>query len=678
MWFNHELMNDVLNFIQDYIPKVSLIDFIEILILIFVLYKILLLIQNTKAWIFLKGVIVLLGVYIISDIVGFHAIKIIFEGLFNVLIILLIVVFQQELKKMLGEIGKKGNQIFKIKFGKKEKEYEKLLEDKEIDAICSAIKDMSAVKTGALILIERDLPLKEYSDTGIKVDSTITAEMLVQIFEKNTPLHDGAVIINNNRIESATCYLPLSNNEKINKTLGTRHRAAIGITEVTDTIAIVVSEETGKISICRNGRIVHGVTVESVRKQLKEIQTTKIEIKSKDSLKKNWKTKIISCFAALAIWMVLINSVDPTITKTVDNVSVTVLNSNVITDTGMSYQVISGDNISVTLKGKKSVIDNINSNSISAYADISNLSITNATEIITSCSIDNVEVSPNTKMMKISIEDTKEVDYDVDIEKIGTLQSNNYISSIELDKPSIKISGPISKIDIIGSIVAKVNISNVSDGDIVEITPIIYDKNGNEMDLDDLALDTKTLKATIHMYETKTVPLTVSVYNTNEFGEIMSYSYEKDDITVAANEETLTNTNGIFIEIPLNIDESVQTSEFMKVINITDFLPKNLYLAESDNKLNINISYEKYIEKNIEINTSDITFEGKNKKYDYSIDDTINIKIKGREAVISNLIINPTINVADKKPGTYNMDILIDSKYVVGEYKASVTITEGD
>lgn len=678
MWFNHELMNEVLNFIQDYIPKVSLIDFIEILILIFVLYKILLLIQNTKAWIFLKGVIVLLGVYIISDIVGFHAIKIIFEGLFNVLIILLIVVFQQELKKMLGEIGKKGNQIFKIKFGKKEKEYEKLLEDKEIDAICSAIKDMSAVKTGALILIERDLPLKEYSDTGIKVDSTITAEMLVQIFEKNTPLHDGAVIINNNRIESATCYLPLSNNEKINKTLGTRHRAAIGITEVTDTIAIVVSEETGKISICRNGRIVHGVTVESVRKQLKEIQTTKIEIKSKDSLKKNWKTKIISCFAALAIWMVLINSVDPTITKTVDNVSVTVLNSNVITDTGMSYQVISGDNISVTLKGKKSVIDNINSNSISAYADISNLSITNATEIITSCSIDNVEVSPNTKMMKISIEDTKEVDYDVDIEKIGTLQSNNYISSIELDKPSIKISGPISKIDIIGSIVAKVNISNVSDGDIVEITPIIYDKNGNEMDLDDLALDTKTLKATIHMYETKTVPLTVSVYNTNEFGEIMSYSYEKDDITVAANEETLTNTNGIFIEIPLNIDESVQTSEFMKVINITDFLPKNLYLAESDNKLNINISYEKYIEKNIEINTSDITFEGKSKKYDYSIDDTINIKIKGREAVISNLIINPTINVADKKPGTYNMDILIDSKYVVGEYKASVTITEGD
>lgn len=678
MWFNHELMNEVLNFIQDYIPKVSLIDFIEILILIFVLYKILLLIQNTKAWIFLKGVIVLLGVYIISDIVGFHAIKIIFEGLFNVLIILLIVVFQQELKKMLGEIGKKGNQIFKIKFGKKEKEYEKLLEDKEIDAICSAIKDMSAVKTGALILIERDLPLKEYSDTGIKVDSTITAEMLVQIFEKNTPLHDGAVIINNNRIESATCYLPLSNNEKINKTLGTRHRAAIGITEVTDTIAIVVSEETGKISICRNGRIVHGVTVESVRKQLKEIQTTKIEIKSKDSLKKNWKTKIISCFAALAIWMVLINSVDPTITRTVDNVSVTVLNSNVITDTGMSYQVISGDNISVTLKGKKSVIDNINSNSISAYADISNLSITNATEIITSCSIDNVEVSPNTKMMKISIEDTKEVDYDVDIEKIGTLQSNNYISSIELDKPSIKISGPISKIDIIGSIVAKVNISNVSDGDIVEITPIIYDKNGNEMDLDDLALDTKTLKATIHMYETKTVPLTVSVYNTNEFGEIMSYSYEKDDITVAANEETLTNTNGIFIEIPLNIDESVQTSEFMKVINITDFLPKNLYLAESDNKLNINISYEKYIEKNIEINTSDITFEGKSKKYDYSIDDTINIKIKGREAVISNLIINPTINVADKKPGTYNMDILIDSKYVVGEYKASVTITEGD
>ena len=669
-------MYDCLNIIKNYIPKIGIIDFIEIIILIFVLYKILLLIQNTKAWIFLKGVIFLFAVYIVSDIVGFHVIKIIFQGLFNVLLILLIVVFQQELKKMLGEIGKKGNQIFKLKIGKKEKEYQKLLEDKEIDAICEAANDMAKVKTGALILIERDLPLKEYSDTGIKVDSTITSEMLVQIFEKNTPLHDGAVIINNNRIESATCYLPLSHNDKINKTLGTRHRAAIGITEVTDTIAIVVSEETGKISICKNGQIYHDVSVESLRKQLKDIQKTNIEIKPKDSFKKNWKTKIISCLGALAVWIVLINSVDPTITKTVDDVSVTVVNPNVITDSGMSYQIISGDNISVTLKGKKSIIDDINPNSISAYADISNLSITNATEIVASCPVADVEVTPNTKMMKISIEDTKEVDFDVDIKKTGTLQSNNYISSIELDKPSLKISGPISEIDIIGSVIAEIDISNVSDKDVVPVTPIIYDKNGNIMDTKDLTIDADTINATINMYETKIVPLTVSIYNTNDFGEIISYSYEKDEIVVAANQDILNSTNGIFVEVPLNIDESVQTSDFMKVINLSDFLPKNLYLAETENKLNINISYEKYIERYIEINTDDVTFEGKHKKYSYSLDNPITIKLKGRKDAIENISVSPIVDVTDKKAGTYNLDVSVDSKYVVGTYKASVSIVE--
>ena len=199
-------MDKIITVISNYIPKIGILDFVEILIMIFVLYKILILIKNTRAWIFLKGILMLISFYILSDILGFNAIKIIFQSLFSVVLILLIVVFQQELKKMLGEIGKKGN-LLHFKF-KKEKQYQKLISDKNINEIVSAVDDMAKVKTGALILIERDLPLKEYSDTGIKVNADISKQMLVQIFEKNTPLHDGAVIINNDKIESATCYLP--------------------------------------------------------------------------------------------------------------------------------------------------------------------------------------------------------------------------------------------------------------------------------------------------------------------------------------------------------------------------------------------------------------------------------------------------------------------------------------
>lgn len=665
-------MENIISTISNYIPKIGIVDFIEILIMVFVLYKILVLIKNTKAWIFLKGILILIGFYIFSDILGFHAIKMIFESLFSAILILLIVVFQQELKKILGEIGKKGNILqFKLK---KEKQYEKLISDEHIDAIVAAVDDMSKVKTGALILIERDLPLKEYSDTGIKVNADISKQMLIQIFEKNTPLHDGAVIINNDEIESATCYLPLSHNEKINKSLGTRHRAAIGISEVSDCFTIVVSEETGKISTVLNGKLSHGITLEELRKQLEDIQSTKMEIKSRDSIKKNWKIKIFSAIAAFALWVVLINSTDPVIQKTISNVNVSVINENKITDEGMSYQIIDGENIDVTVSGKKSIIDNISQDNISAYADFNDLSITNATEIIANCNVDGVDVTPKQKMMNISIEDTKEVDYDITINQIGTLSSNNYINSIELDKKSIKISGPISKIDVIGNVVANVDITNTEDNSIIETTPIIYDKNGQEMDTSDLTMNIEKLNATIHMYKTKVVPLTISLENKGYNGEIVSYDYDKEEITIAADDLTLDTIDGIFVEIPIDIDSSVKTSDFIKIINLNDFLQKGVYLAEKDNKLSINVSYEQYIEKNIDILPESIEIVGQSRKYTYSILEPITVKIKGLAKDIENIQLTSFVDVSDKKAGTYTVDLQIDSKNVVGTYKATIEI----
>lgn len=665
-------MKDFLTLILNYIPKIGIFDLIEITIMIFVLYEILVLIKNTKAWIFLKGIIMLTTFYIISDILSFNAIKMIFQGLFSAILILLIVVFQQELKKLLGEIGKRGN-IIQFKF-KKEKEYDKIISDENIKNIVSAVESMSKVKTGALILIEKDLPLKEYSETGIKIDSNISEQMLIQIFEKNTPLHDGAIIINNDKIESATCYLPLSNSDKINKSLGTRHRAGIGISEVTDCFVIIISEETGKISSVSNGKINYDISPKFLEKQLNELQQTNIQIKKKNVFKHNIKYKIASIVGAFFLWIVLINSSDPTITKTITNVNVSVKNENIITDSGMSYQILDGDTVDISVSGKKSLIDDITEKNITAYTDLANLSITDATEIITECNIYGITSSPKTKMMRISVEDTKEVDYDIEIKQEGNLNTDNYISSIELDNNNIKISGPISKIDVIGSVVAPLNISNVSDMGVVLTKPIIYDKNGEEMDVDDLNVSIDSIKATIHMYETKQVPLTIAIDSQNDNGEIVSYSYNKDFITIAADESSLDTTTGVFMEIPIKIDESVKTSSFVKVINLNDFIPEGIYLAESNNKLNIDISYEEYTEKEITINTDDIIFENTSSKYDYSLKEPLIIKAKGLSKDIENISINPSIDVNNIKEGTSNLDVIIDNEFVKDSYKAVVEV----
>jgi YbbR domain-containing protein len=292
------------------------------------------------------------------------------------------------------------------------------------------------------------------------------------------------------------------------------------------------------------------------------------------------------------------------------------------------------------------------------------------------CDISGITAESKNKMLSVSIEDTKEVDYDVAVEQTGTLNSNNYISSIDLDKTSIKISGSISKIDIIGNVIAYVDITDAYNGKKITVTPTILDKNGNEMDLSNFTLDVEELTATVHMYKTKTVPLTISVQNTNDSGEITSYSYDKSEIIIAADDDTLEETSGIFIEIPVTIEEDINTSDFIKVVSLKELLPQGVYMAENDSKLSIEISYEKYEERTIELTNDDVIFVNKDGDYQYSLEDPIKVKIRGKSAQLDELSLKGIIDVEEKTDGTYNFDVELDSKYVVGNYKAVVLVEE--
>lgn len=270
------------------LPDISFspIDFIEILIIAFLFYHILLWIKSTKAWNLFKGIIVILLFVLVSAIFQMNTILWLAERTLNAGLIALVIIFQPELRKALENLGEKNffGKIFNFS-----KSDECKFSDRTIEELIKACYAMGKVRTGALIVIEDEILLNEYIRTGIDIDAILSSQLLINIFEKNTPLHDGAVIVRGDRVVSATCYLPLSDSLSLSKNLGTRHRAAVGVSEVSDSLTIVVSEETGKVSIASKGQIYHGIDADFLREKLQYLQNRNHEVTKLELLKRRFR-----------------------------------------------------------------------------------------------------------------------------------------------------------------------------------------------------------------------------------------------------------------------------------------------------------------------------------------------------------------------------------------------------
>ena len=250
--------------------KVTATDVVEILIITVLFYHVLVWIKDTRAWMLFKGIIVILVFILVAAVFQMNTILWLASKTVNVAVIALAVIFQPELRKALDQLGRKKFVSALFEFGLQQDTGR--FSDKTINELVKASFEMGKVKTGALIVVEQDIMLTEYERTGIDLDSILTSQLLINIFEKNTPLHDGAIIVRGDRVVSATCYLPLSDSMSISKELGTRHRAAIGISEVSDSLTIIVSEETGAVSVAKGGKIYRELTQDGLREQLKIIQ----------------------------------------------------------------------------------------------------------------------------------------------------------------------------------------------------------------------------------------------------------------------------------------------------------------------------------------------------------------------------------------------------------------------
>lgn len=263
-------------------------DVAEILIIAVLLYYTLVWMKTTRAWILLKGLIVILVFLLLAYFFRMTTILWMAQNVLGFAVTALIVVLQPELRKALEELGKKNIISSVLPFDNSHRVNEEFSE-KTINEITKACVEMGKVRTGALIVIEQKVSLRDYERTGIDVDGIVTSQLLINIFEHNTPLHDGAVIIQGNRVVSATCYLPLSDNLGLSKELGTRHRAGVGISEITDSITIIVSEETGKVSVAYEGKLVRNVDADKLRSMLIAIQNKTPE---EEKQRKGWKGRL--------------------------------------------------------------------------------------------------------------------------------------------------------------------------------------------------------------------------------------------------------------------------------------------------------------------------------------------------------------------------------------------------
>lgn len=260
-----------------YFPKIQITDILEIIIISFLLYQIICWFKKSRAWTLFKGIAVLALCWLFAAIFDLNTILWIFRNTISVGIIAIIIIFQPELRKALEQLGKQ-NFISSL-FDSGSNDRKERFSAKTTNELVKAVYEMSKNKTGALIVIEQNVGLGDYERTGIPIDAVISSQLLVNIFEHNTPLHDGAVIMRNNRIVAATCYLPLSDSMEINKELGTRHRAGIGISEVSDSMTIIVSEETGDVSVAVGGELFRGLDADNLKKKLSYIQNKSLDVK---------------------------------------------------------------------------------------------------------------------------------------------------------------------------------------------------------------------------------------------------------------------------------------------------------------------------------------------------------------------------------------------------------------
>lgn len=652
--------------------EVKFIDAMQILILALALYYLSKSLYKTRAWILAKGLAIIGAVYFVICLTEMTVLRILMEGLFSTLMIAIIIMLQPELQRIVELIGKRRFTDIKSLIVKKP-EVATWYSEKTIYEIATACEAMGKVQTGALIVLERGIPLTEYVESGIEMDAIVSNQILINTFEKNTPLHDGAVIIGNNKITAATCYLPLSNNASIDKHLGTRHRAAIGVSENSDCVVIVVSEETGSMSFCSDGVIRHNVD----RNELSQLLREKMK-KSDERIFETRKTgpvwlKVLAPILSLVIWLSVLSNNDPIITQIISDIPVTAVNTDVLDDVSQAYTIKNGNTVSVKVQGKRSLIDNMTQADFIATADFTEMSIVYAVPInvrTTDKYADIEIIDAYNDVMKLEIEEIIHTEIPIEVKIVGDDNENYVVSLKDTEVNTIVVACPQSIARTLDKAVLTIDAYGKENAFMVNVQPVVYDRNGDKVPSNKISLSKESIRVTMDVHEVVEIPLVVTIkeqnVNADYYYVLNGYSAECESIRLAADAEMIDSLQSINVEIDPDANpEEVDTI----LINIKQYLPEGVQLAKDQmEQISVNISLTKYQKLTLNLIPANIRTTGINAD---SIDCTI-------IAVTSSIVLYYDTGLVD--PSTITLDTLNPTLKITdtanGDYQGVVSLTD--
>lgn len=649
---------------------VSFIDVIQIIILAFVLFYLEKTLYKTRAWILVKGLFIIGIVYIFISLTDMIVLQTIMQGLFSTILIAIIIMLQPELQRIVELIGAKklpGIKSFLLKKPQRVTWYDK----NTICEIVEACNSMGSVKTGALIVLERGIPLKEYLQSGIAIDSVISKQMLINIFEKNTPLHDGAVIIRKNKIASATCYLPLSMNYGIDKSLGTRHRAALGITESSDCVVIVVSEETGNISFCVDGKIHHNLTPSQLNDLLQENMYKGDEtfVEKKEHHSPIWM-KVLAPILSVVIWMTVMTTIDPVTTTYISDIPVTPINTEALDDVGQAYTIESGTTVNIKVTGRRAILDNLTADDFIAIADFEELSLVYAVPVSVKAANEahdlEIEIRGNS-VMKLQIEDVVQTDVPVIVDIIGDSNNDYVIQVKDTSTKTVTVTCPESVAKTLEKAVLTVDVYGKRSNYVASATPVIYDKNGNKIEKN-VSVGQASVKVEIDVYGVKEIPFVIKLAEQDTKAEMFfrlnDYVVEKDTLRLAGPYDILSNIDVIEVVISPDVNSDVSNTI---LANITPFIPEGVLLAkDQEEQIEVSVDLSKMKNVTIDMAATDIVFSGVDtEKWTASIVTAPNkIQVVYDMTLLENTEVNlellkPTIQVEEVKAGEFITEIVL-------------------
>ncbi len=501
------------NYFINQIRSITFIDIIDILFVAVIFYYAYLFIKERRAGRLAIGVVLLIVLQLLSNIFNMITLNFLLGNLLQVGIIALIIVFQPELRSVLEKFadGIKLKDI-NIKF----KDTGSKSDERVISDLVRAVCDLSKERTGALVVIERSTKLGDIIKTGTLVNSDMEPSLLKNIFFDKAPLHDGAVVIRDGRIHAAGCFLPLTSNNGLDKTLGTRHRAAIGMSEASDAAVIVVSEETGTISVAQNGVLKRNYDYTTLEKELRELidnpkhgKGSADKSKDKKDKVKNAVAKVVSLLFAFVIWFYASGFDTSTYTKDFSQIDIDIRNES-------EFSILSGSGatIDISVEGSKNIINNISADDINAYVSIKDIAQAGRYSFdIVIETPDGVSVSAKTyDKLTVYLDNTTSVSVPVKLDLIDYMIDDGYElgeTDAEYNYESITVTGPENVLNNIEAAQLTVALGHVTNSVTCKGTLELIDKDGNAVNNPYVKMQTSEISVYIPLYKSKSVPLSV-------------------------------------------------------------------------------------------------------------------------------------------------------------------------